>query len=311
MTKKTIFNGVLLAFLLTLGVSFNSCQKEGVYNPKQKISKIYGEFYREEGKFLLQEWAWDKNLLGKIDYWGMAYEDGNEYPEIFYTDRFFYEKSRVIKVDHGDGFYSKIYYSGSNYDKLETFDSSGGKVMSANYTYKNNKVSNISLTLKIGDFFEKPIQIRLLSFFLPKELISRTFKSIENIGKSKGVDEVNFILDYTYKGDNIKEITVKNSFMGINFATSTVTYVSHDKKQNPFFKKFQMVFLSEISFGMVSIESKNNPLEVTTTYQDDLEIETRTVKFSYTYDGNFPITVTESQIIFDELIQSKHVYEYK
>jgi len=311
MTKKTIFSGFLYVLLLTLCVSFNSCQKEGVYNPKQKICKIYTEVEDWEGKFLLQEWTWDKDLLIKIDNWGLTFEDGEDYPEIYGTDHFYYEKKRLIKIDHGDGFYSKISYNGSDYDKMETFDNSGSIVMSASYTYKNNKVSNISLTLKTEGVFEKTVQAKLFSFFLPKELISKTFKSFENTKKSNGIDEMNINLDYTFHGDNIKVIDVLYSYMGINFATAKVTYVSHDTKQNPFYKKFQMVVVPNAGIGMVNLESKNNPLEVVTTYSEELEIETITVKFSYTYDGDFPVELTESQKIFGMEITTKLYYDYK
>jgi len=99
--------------------------------------------------------------------------------------------------------------------------------------------------------------------------------------------------------------------MSINFATAKASYVLHDTKQNPFYKRFVLALVPESGVGLVSIESKNNPLEVVTTYSDELEAETGTVKFSYTYDGDFPVEVTEIQNIFGMEMTIKLYYEYK
>lgn len=56
---------VISSFLL-----MTSCYKEGVYQPKKKISKIYEEFPEDSGdKRLIQTWEWDGDLLKSISFW--------------------------------------------------------------------------------------------------------------------------------------------------------------------------------------------------------------------------------------------------
>ena len=64
---------VLLSMVLSL--FFLGCHKDGVYNPKEKIKRIYTQ---EQGKTkeLKQEWTWEKELLTKVEYFKNNYSNG-------------------------------------------------------------------------------------------------------------------------------------------------------------------------------------------------------------------------------------------
>jgi hypothetical protein len=58
--------GFLTTVCVGLALIFTACDKEGVYNPKQKISKIYAQSYYglekiKPPKELAETWTWDKN----------------------------------------------------------------------------------------------------------------------------------------------------------------------------------------------------------------------------------------------------------
>ncbi len=57
---------LLWAMLLPVAVSLTSCHKDGVYNPKEKISRIYYAYsspdpFFNSDKELKEIWDWDGN----------------------------------------------------------------------------------------------------------------------------------------------------------------------------------------------------------------------------------------------------------
>ena len=92
--KKTF----LFLVFACVAMLFSSCHKEGVFNPKKKISKIYtSSSYTFNGntttfdKTLSEEWTWNKNnTLAKIDAHGSLSET---------TETYTYDKKRVTRID--------------------------------------------------------------------------------------------------------------------------------------------------------------------------------------------------------------------
>jgi hypothetical protein len=146
-------------------------------------------------------------------------------------------------------------------------------------------------------------------------LVPSVLKTIEKIRKSKGLFDIKFDMNYTYNGDNIKECTLELSINGVTLGTGTITYISYDNKQNPFYHKFEMTVLAEFSMGSVGVQSKNNPTEIKMELKDtvDDEFETSSVIFSYVYDKDFPVEVTTTYKFYedDEPMITKLYYEYK
>ena len=91
--KKTALFAAAAALLL-----FGACQKDGKYNPKQKIAKVYEEsnysyyYYNEytgewntatdnTPKHLTEEWTWDGKKLSKITHIDYDYDEDEYYEE--------------------------------------------------------------------------------------------------------------------------------------------------------------------------------------------------------------------------------------
>ena len=100
MRKRNIFLWMILAVICLVVVS---CERDGVYQPKKKISKIYYDYVT--GKGLFCTWVWDGNKLNTI-----IYPRGTEL-------QFFYKGKQIDSV-------CKVipnYPTGSNYYKF-TYD---------------------------------------------------------------------------------------------------------------------------------------------------------------------------------------------
>jgi hypothetical protein len=328
MAKKTIINGLLLALLLTYCVSLHSCQKDGVYYPKQKMGKIYedsfyvvgtwnpetGEFEYEEiiyPKQLTQVWSWNNNNLSKIAYhWGKDDES-----RIYATDNFFYDKNRVIRIEHDDNkYYTKITYDGSKYKKIETYINVDNKLwLTVDFTYENKKISKVNIVETLYDSGFKNVEQKLLSNFLPKETVSKIVKNSEKITNSKSTNSVTYNIGYTYNEDNIKE-SITNIDYGTENLKITTTYLSYDNKHNPFFGRLDAGMDIEYGYFLI-VSSKNNPLQLKSVFlESGADEKVANIEYTYKYDKKFPIEITP-QITFegdeDDTWIAKTYFEYK
>jgi len=127
MRKKTLF-----AASLALMVLMAACtEKEGVYNPKKKISKVYkssvshyGQYDPETGtlynqnthrqdKQLWEEWIWEGNKLTQI----RVYENEIEPPskEEYAAINFIYDGKQIQRIESADEYMSTTARSCSRY----------------------------------------------------------------------------------------------------------------------------------------------------------------------------------------------------
>ncbi|MCL2313611.1 MAG: hypothetical protein FWC41_14240 [Firmicutes bacterium] len=336
MSKKIIFSAVAITLLLTFCVSFNSCEKEGVYNPKQKMSKVYQDFVHtcyeynpQTGeviiteklfpKQLTQTWTWDKNKLNKIDFWDFYYWHSEEpESEIWYTDRYFYEKNQLVRIERDGGYYIEITYDGSKYKKINFYDNRHKPWLSMDFTYDKNKISNIVIIEMWENYWDKATEGKFLSTFLPKEFVSKMVNKSEKKRAKKFNNTATYNVNYTYTGDNINEMIFQYIDEDEDLYKITAKYISYDSKQNPFYKKFGIDIESELFvFGNLMITPKNNPLEVNFTLYEEYygEPDTENMKFqyTYTYSKDFPTEVQLKVIDMDgdAEIAGKVYYEYK
>jgi hypothetical protein len=340
MIKKSILNVFFIVFLVTLGTSFNSCQKEGVFSPKQKISNIYADLtfskiywdpetnqyeIKEETipKQIVQGWTWDKNKLSKIDYWD-AYFWGWDYDkkftnEIWKTDRYFYKNNRLTKIEHDRGFFTNVLYSGSKYNRMESYDCNQNLWLAIDFTYSNNKISKIIVEYTYEYFWDLKTEYKLLSTIFPKSIISKVAKKSEKTRKAKKTESMIFVVNYTYNGDNVNEMAVEIDWGGGEIDKVISDFVSHDTKSNPFYKRMGVIVDEDFGFfgfGTMFVSSKNNPLEIKIKYSEiyggDSDDYEGTQKYTYTYNKDFPTEVIQ---VFtfddDEPWTNKIFYEYK
>ena len=131
--KKTL---TILAIACVAFV-FTGCQKDGVYNPSKKISKIY--YTSTSGnKSLDQIWTWNEKLLDKIDF----YYDGT----VSHSYNFTYDGNRLTRMnDYKLNEYVEYKYDGNHLSETNVF--SGGNLRYIyKFSYKSGKLESMTLT---------------------------------------------------------------------------------------------------------------------------------------------------------------------
>ncbi len=266
-----------LSFLFVIALICSvmvSCNKEGQFNPKKKISQIsYANSYKSEywdeysleweteqgsSNYVGQRWNWNGNLLESIDFYE---SDGT----LDYTEYYTYDGKQISSVNYGgSGRYDFVYEK----NKLSAIDYYVGSTHYYHYelTHDGKKISKMTLTVLNDSKAEMP------SF--PSFLLNIPTKQLQKA--SKGVEcEWRFEWD----GDNLKHITY------LEPGDSYDLYYTYDNKLNPMCGLWDME-----SGGIAAFMSKNNI--VREEYRWDGETEVYNI--SYTYQGNYPATATTS-----------------
>ena len=293
MSKIKVITVVALVAVMSAGM-FSACKKDGVYNPKKKISKIYEQNDNGE-KELSETWTWDGNKLARIDY-----ANGN-------FNVFEYEKDRLINITDRNGNYQKYVYDGSKIDKIQEWSKDGSVLyMEYKFEYKGNKISKITTesSIDFGDFDDmymetssKSQKSNALRFVLPEQIADIASTELKNNLKSqKALGTISITMELTWKGNNIEKATLTNSTLNIPISTQ----FTYDNKSNPMYG-----FLTGETVGTTS---KNNPKKVTITIAGMPMAEQN---YSYEYDGNFPTKITATQTSDAETETSVGYIEYK
>lgn len=303
--KKIILITTAAVVLATL-FTFNSCNKEGIYKPKEKISAIYegysakiymdGEQTQEVSvnKTLSERWTWDKKKLSQI-------EGTDE------TVKFTYKNNQLIKASTWDT-EAEYFYKKSLLDKIEIKDK-GQLVVSVSIDERNDKKIT-RLTYQISydgfDFLSdknlKNTEIALNNDLSPilKMVLPVNFMKImqKNAGKKQyKANFVTFTVEMSYSGNNMIEQKL------IYEDNSTETYIfTYDSKKNPYYKSFHMFLMDGNSFS----QSENNIL---TMYDKDYPEDI--ITYSYEYDGDYPKKSTYNSVMyFDEGMYVEYLYNY-
>lgn len=329
--KKIFFIAAATAMLL---LSMTSCNKdkEGVYNPKQKISVLYeqssdiwenydGERWTESDissytkLHKSQEWTWDGKQLQQIK--GYTSEGA-----LSYTQTFTYEKKKLIRVDYVDAENSYSSYATFEYDgKLltkATAYNGGGEVITCEYTHTDKKITNITYTVyeddaKGASVINATKQLAVLRMTLPQGQISRNIIS-EQEAKMKSRKEIEFIarLTLTWTGNNITSVTaIYDGYTGSE--TNSFTY---DTKKNPYhlYMDENSVYAEDGS-GLMFL-NENNILTARYYYDNQNEPGSTTSRtYTYTYDNNdYPVACTYcfkySTDTFRKTYTTTTTYEY-
>jgi hypothetical protein len=248
--------------------SMTTCNKEGVYKPKKKISKIYKQ-YGEGEKELSETWSWDKNKLSRIEYDKSGFI------------LFEYDKNHISKITSSEGSYEEFVYDGSKLSKIKLY--AANKELDGSYSFEHDgkKISKMTVEeyyydgkSKVAEASKKSFMRATLRFILPMQLSDAiTLSTHKNRKADQEVDR--YTVTFTWKGDNVEEMT--NGYNNSQ-ETETVSY-TYDKKTNPYCDLF-------MEMGGVSALSKNNILSE--RYSNSSNSNSYTIDNSYTYEGNFP-----------------------
>lgn len=280
-----------MALLFVMG----SCQKDGVYNPKKKIDRIYYSFSSSEDswmntdKYLKEVWNWDKNLLKSITYYD---EEG----EKMFTESYKYEKKRLSEVTWGTN--SKYIL---NYDKkhISRIDYYSENTLSGtfNFTYDGKHLSEIEIISLVNKGASSPMPAAIFRFFLPnfdEQCATQLLNRINNTKSRKAKES--YTLKFEWDGKNISKITE----VWDDDLSSTSYY--YDDKTNPFKGLFDID-----EFYYTDIYSANNVVKEISSYENEISES----EYVYTYDGKFPVTKSYSYHDDDFSYSYTYYYEYK
>ena len=280
-------------FIACVAMLFVSCQKEGVYNPSKKISKIYYTSYSGI-KSLEQVWTWNKdNTLQKIDY----YDDG----AIDYTYNFTYEKKRLVRMND----YANNCYVEYKYDKNLLKEANyyvGGTLCDAyTFTYKNGKIVKVTDNW-IGSKGGAEKAINPLRFIFSEELCDAIDQSQKRMGNVGGKATLVYVYELTWDKDNVSKMVTT-----VSGSSATQTYeMSYDKMNNPFYRAYlDFYFEDNASSGCLS---KNNITRIEAReVEEDGDVWTGSVDYEYTYEGKYPTSLRYADYYG---ISSLNEYEY-
>ncbi len=287
--KKFKFLPILLGVLFV--ASMISCTKEGVYNPKKKVQRVYYSVSSAWGsidKYLGQTWNWDGNKIKSIDHYT---SNGNT----SYTENFTYDGNRIVRVDD---------YKNAEYT---TYDYDGSHLKTINYYYRNKvertmvftynsgKVSQIQITYYDAKKGDRHLTSSIIPFF--PEKVNKAMSAFAEKADVKGVVTANY--QFTWTDNNVTKIIASSEG---EMTTMTFTY---DAKKNPF---LGFLCLEMGEDGIDSYYSKNN---VTQYMESDINGENYILNYTYQYDGNdFPTMCIESELDDEDNYIYTTYYEY-
>ncbi|MDR1459249.1 MAG: hypothetical protein LBI60_03445, partial [Bacteroidales bacterium] len=295
--------------VLFLALLFSSCKKrEGVYQPKKRISEIY---IQEDGtKELLEKWTWSDKKLSKITAVEGSYSDG-------YSWSFQYnDKDQIEKIIHSEGDYYVFSYDNNFITKIALYTVDGVLVETYECEHTKKKITTVTNTYYGYESEYKYKSLPLtdqskttaLCCFLPKPVInslSNKYKKQIPIRKN-GVEFID-VYQYTWDGDNIKSM-----FYSSEEYTIECTY-KYDKKNNPFYHSFLQQEISNANIGTYTnywtwniLHPKNNIIHEDILLGDGRRYET---SYDITYEGKFPTEVRISAKDIEEIL-SIGIYFY-
>ncbi len=252
--------------------AFTSCQKDGMYKPKKKISKIYTS--KDGGDRILQEtWNWDGKVLTSI-----TLNDDDV------TINFNYDKKQLSSLTYGD---EKIIYTydGKLIEKITFMD---GNEEIASYTFKHDGKFISGVDVVIDNNYMKSSRLLEVAFRGIEPAIAQAqvaqFEACK--AEAKGLYKYSDVYEYDHK--NL--VTLKRHDNNNNDFTYTFTYSDN---LNPFYHLLAPEGLGDdvTGYGL----SKN---AVQSYHYEDTYISSRVIDMEITFpklDGKYPVEETRTE----------------
>lgn len=284
MCKKNVFLWMFLAVICVIAVS---CERDGVYQPKKKISKIYYDYVT--GKDLYCTWVWDGNKLKTIiDPRGTElqfYYNGNQidsvcqvipdYPAGRNYYKFTYDKNKrhLVALDH-----YKYGMNGTMKSHYEFIYSKDGHVSEMNIEY--HSVSPYVKSSELDD------DLLVLLTALPQIPQPIFFQLFSDVKQTKDLLDTRH-LTFEYEGDNVVKCI---STYGQYVETYDFAY-SHVK--NPFYNllnqspEWPFPYVTSNQYMLNSLTSLS-----TFSAEEGVYIEAGTTDFEYDVEDEYPTRMT-------------------
>lgn len=277
---------VLFSLVILIIAGMTSCQKEGVFNPSQKIEKIYVEKGGANvlAKYLSEEWKWNGKLLESITYY-------NPSGIVIYTNKYSYDdKNRLTTITQNNGTEITYTYDGKFLTTIE--DKYKDKLMAQSTVEHDGKqISKIVTT-----YYDAKSTINsALRFFIPEESIAQlntaTKKAItENQGKGGSYTTT---MSLTWDGKNVSKCDIITTINGVS-NTETTSY-TYDNGKNPV-RNFLDLDYSSLT--------KNNVLQATTGKN--------VLNYTYQYDKHdYPTSQSWKTPSLGGEVEITNYYEYE
>ncbi|MDR0603876.1 MAG: hypothetical protein LBG80_06190 [Bacteroidales bacterium] len=299
--KKIILLSAAIALVFLAINPFTACKKkDGVYRPKEKISKIYYEDIRYdsternidssyEGTKRLQEiWRWDKKKLMQIESSDRAW-----------SWDFIYKGKQCIKIESGDMTIDFSYRDKSELDKIEMFDEQGRQILTVTVNGRDgDKISRLTYLLysypetqkKMTDIVSElqPVMRVVLGDIVGDAILS----DISSSSKRHKVTSSIVTVDITYQGNNVATAKWTHG----NNVPVTYTY-SYDNKVNPYYRAISLmatwdgynVLTPSTTYNLFPC-SENNVISF--QQKIDTAITATTTNYKYEYNSeDFPTKV--------------------
>lgn len=270
---------LVIAFVALFAFASTSCHKDGVFNPKKKISRVFTQ-YNGGSKTLAATYVWNKNKLEKIDY-----GDGDI---AYYT----YDGKKVSKITYGAQVMN-FTYDGAKLSKVEV-SYEGQLYYSYAVTHDGNKITKLVVTEYDSDKNDVKSIVRTglcLRGILPATTCDNLVEKQIQAKESGRKGTYTYTLEFKYDGWNI----IEERWVEDN----SVYAYTYDKGNNPFFGLF-----GGDGDYVGYLESKNNIEKVSNTYDGDYS----EFSYQYSYDGKWP---TERRRVYsDNSLGTTYFYEY-
>ena len=274
---KSIKKIAMAALVCAVVIGLTSCNKDGVYKPKEKIAKIYVQNEGQD-KVLTETWDWDGKLLMSI-----KHADTDPIGDNSYTETFTYDKKQVKTIS--DGTYTITYnYDGRFFDNIKITEGSD-EVGTMKFTHDGKLVSKIDITLD-DEFMKSQMAESAMRFIAPE--FACDFGKImqaEALRGCKGKTEM--VVTFEYDGANVEKAAIRNNTANVE-QVFTFTYSDY---MNPFYKLFNN---GDENNGFN--QSKNAPA---TIHQTNSAWNNTTWDYTYTYpsvDHKYPTQMTEQKV---------------
>lgn len=268
----------MAALVCAVVFGFTSCNKDGVYKPKEKIEKIYVQ-YEGQDKVLTETWDWEDNLLMSI-----KHADTDPIGDNSYTETFTYDKKQVKSIS--DGVYTMTYnYDGRYFDNIKVTEGSD-EVGTMKFSHDGKLISKIDITLNDDDFMKSRMAESAMRFIAPE--FACDFGKIMKAEAQRGFKgKTEMVVSFEYDGVNVQKAIVSNNTANVE-QVFTYTYSDY---MNPFYKLF-----SHSNDNNAYNQSKNAPA---TIHETNSAWNSTTWDYTYTYpsvDHKYPTQMTEKKV---------------
>ena len=298
-------NFIVLIVAVFIAIGFSSCQKEGIYKPKEKITSIYYADSNHD-KYLSEKLTWDGKMLSTIEHFVV-----NPIGEltINYTEKFKYDnKNRIERVEESSDYYIQYRYNGNKLEKVELHE--GNDILQyAIIHYNDKKIDKI----EFFNYEYDKSNIQKMSL-LPKNIWDKVMPWSDISKSLKSTSMFIITLELAWDGDNVSKIKsyYTYNYEFIDYDENTDGYISnicsdysetvisytYDDKTNPLYGLRNSVIYAYD--GGIENFSKNNIVSETIIYSRKRTINGGTpveqtgsymVNNIITYEGKVPTEV--------------------